>query len=215
MLQVNIALGILYWALREARYRRRLFNSIVGSFKSRPMKDWGPVGREALGELLIGDSEFAASFHRVSSWRRALPGSYDDELEDTAARMFPRASPPTDSSEMRRSSWRALEKWRGELPITYRWFRSDRDKHTVFAVTTIVPIILLWRIVWHPEVESLWSYAYIFLGAGQAWVAFNVWLGRHMVKVHGSEFHEELEHVVVEFEEAAGQMEAAKDPRSP
>ena len=35
MLQINIALGMLYVGLKENRYRKKLFNAIVGKYNSK------------------------------------------------------------------------------------------------------------------------------------------------------------------------------------
>ncbi len=204
MLQVNIAIGILYWVLPPARYRERLFRNICESFKSRP-------GASAETLMLIGDllrnQEFGESYHKVSNWRRALPELYDQELENTSAGWFPRAVPPASNTSERKIRER-LGAWLRTLPLSYRWFRSNLDKYTIFVVATILPIIFLWHIAAHPlQAVDTWFGIYLSLAVGQVFAVVNVLSGLRMVRVHSGSFDTALEHVVTTVEQAGAQRE--------
>ena len=204
MLQVNIAVGVLYWALPAARYRERLFQSISESFKNRPTETDKTSG--LVGELLR-DQDFSVSYHIVSNWRRALPERYDDGLEKTSAPLFSKAAAPPGDSNSR--PWRErLKSWLRVLPLSYRWFRSDFDKYTVFALTSIVPIGLVWHLAFHPQMDTAgWFGIYVVLAVGQTFAVANVLSGVRMVNVQAKRFDNALEYVVIAVEQAAAEQD--------
>lgn len=189
ILQVNIALGILYWALQAARYRDKLFEPLSRLVPDVAERDGNeeakPLGSGLFGVAAIKDDEFPKTYYRVAKWRRLMPEKYDGDLKGTNAGLFTRepGQPGTPSK-----LWGTLKNWRTRMPLSYRWFRSNLDKYTVFTLNTMVPIVLMWLVVRAPDDQTYWGYFYAVILFEQVWVASNVLLGIHMFQRHSRSF---------------------------
>ena len=206
MLQVNIALGILYVALKESRYRDKLFGEIVDAFLAKELDEedeedeegqeeavedeWNCAeddgDRQSNDELLdiirdriADDNKFADDFHRLAMWRGELPVGELERSRGTLADLMSVTIP-------KRAPW------------DYRWFRCNGDKFVCFFSAVILPIPLLWALVLpYPPVSEnrvLYDAAVAF---GQVCIAGHVALGRCMVWRHVRKFRRTLDALVL------------------
>ena len=194
MLQINIALGILYWALKDSRYRDALFDRIVARFREAKVPDEVKRISEAVfREIVLDNAKLQKLHHTVSLWREELPETHDRDIEDAmAAKRFPRPEQVTRPQS---------DKAKG-LPRRYRWYKENWDKRTSIVIATFIPIVLGWFIIFFDGLKAYWILAYAFLLFGQFWVAGNVVSGRHMVSKLDQEFEQALTSVFVDVAEA-------------
>ena len=135
LLQVSTALGVLYLALPEARYRDKLFRQVVGAFKDQEVEDVGDENADVDDRIppsLHRQTRFSDLYHKaIMTWREELPEHHDEKLEGTSAWYFPR--------EAGRKPEEATER----LPAEYQVFKSDTDIKVVFWVAVIAPILAM------------------------------------------------------------------------
>ena len=96
------------------------------------------------------------------------------------------------------------------MPVSYRWFRSDLDKYTVFTLNTMVPIVLMWLVVRAPDDQTHWGYFYAVILFGQVWVASNVLLGIHMFQRHSRKLRRDLANAMLAIQEAKATQDVSK-----
>ena len=198
LLQISMALGILYLALPEARYRDKLYGHIAEAFKAQD--DLGGDHDEV--SLLLRRRAFNETYHRVMMWREELPNEYDDELKDTPARLFPR--------EAGRNPETANE----DLPREYRTFKANTDVRWCFAIAEVLPILATWLLAGLEAGFSIPAYleipfdvpmsvevifhagGYVTALTAQVSVGRFVWLGRRMVSKRTEQFKDCLSDVV-------------------
>lgn len=151
LLQVSTALGVLYLALPEARYRDKLFRQIVEAFKDQEVEEVGDEDAEIDDRIppsVHRQTRFSDLYHRViMTWREELPEHHDEELNGTSAWYFPR--------EAGRNPEEATER----LPGEYQMFKSDTDIKVVFWLAVIVPILSMWALAtpeWTSAALPIW-----------------------------------------------------------
>ena len=200
VLTINIAIGALYWGLPAARYRDRLFDEIAAAFRALEVPD--QTDQPSIHNRLMDDHRIGYSehYHTVSMWRSELPVRYDESIDSTmAGKQFPRRDRQAPARWWLRL-WRQIrhgerQTGRVKLPWRYRWFRMDGDKRTSLWIATIVPVGLVWPVIFSDTGSSWWWSVYAFLAFGQVWVGSHLWAGHRMVKVHGRGFETALRSV--------------------
>ena len=211
LLQVSTALGVLYLALPEARYRDKLFRQVVGAFKEQEVEDVGDENADVDDRIppsLHRQTRFSDLYHKaIMTWREELPEHHDEKLEGTSAWYFPR--------EAGRKPEEATER----LPAEYQVFKSDTDIKVVFWVAVIAPILAMWALAvpeWLPAALPLWvtpslhTISYVLAVCGQLCVGYYVGKGRKMVDVHAAHFQRALNDAVsmIEVEKAKSEIQA-------
>ena len=83
-LQINIALGILYWALKDSRYRDELFDRIVEAIEELKAPAKKADDEELHASLLKTNRKFTVDHHTVSMWRTELPERYDSSITNSS-----------------------------------------------------------------------------------------------------------------------------------
>jgi len=78
--QVNVALGILYIGLREARYRQKAYESIVEILNAH--KYCRVTDSTHFTEMLLSEGVFARKHHLIVDWIRELPGQIQAKLDE-------------------------------------------------------------------------------------------------------------------------------------
>ena len=162
MLQISIALGILYIGLQTARYRNRIYQGIVTTILARTgAVEASVVASPRYKDHSFGKSRLNDANQRVQMWLHELPIASSSELEGTVADAFLEASEPDAT------------------PCLYRWFQEDWDRWTVFFLSSVVPILLCWELVY--PVEYMTDTRTLYYAAfGQVFVGLHVLVGWSM-----------------------------------
>ena len=180
MLQVNIALGILYIALRESRYRDKLFEVIAAGFRSEEISD-DTVSK--LDEEVTKSTDVSADYYNLAMWRGELPTEQLTTLAQTSADLFTRVVKPS------------------RPPWEYRWFRCNGDKWTCFLFSVLIPIVLMWAVVCGEKTSFPFSqHYYDVVLVGQLSVGGHVLLGWWMVWRRGRAFKKKLREFIARVE---------------
>lgn len=171
MLQINVALGILYIGLEVARYRKRLTAQLeeikkteVDTLVLDADGKLSNVRMNSYRDLLGRDKRFSDTHYYLCTWIGELPLSPDANLRNPDADLF---------SQVDRVP---------KPPWPYRWYKRDVDRWSTFIVTSLIPIGLTWGLVMHTDyLLGQLCYVYIVLVLGQFWVAAHVIAGWLMV----------------------------------
>ena len=178
MLQINVALGILYIGLEVARYRKRLTAQLEEIKQTEVdilvLDADGKLSEtrlKAYRNLLGRDSDFGTAHYYLCTWIGELPVRQDVDSGEPEAELF---------SQVERVP---------EPPRLYRWYRGDLDRWTTFVVTSLIPIGLTWGLVMYTDdILKFHSWVYVFLIAGQSLVAAHVIAGWLMVRHYTKKF---------------------------
>ena len=176
LLQINIALGILYIGLRGGRYRQKLLRLLAKLIDHRAQQF-----REApeYDRLAGVDDKFQKRHHAVARWVSELPADRMDDI-DAVTRRFATTKRP---------------------PLLYRWFRGNWDKRVCFTVLTILGIAMSWSVVYLGD-DVLGSPAlrimYGLIALGQVLVSFHVVVGSWMVSHYSSQCERALDYLEAE-----------------
>ena len=191
MLQVNIALGILYIALRESRYRDKLFDIVVAGFRSQNVSERAAA---MLSQRLAKDNDFSMGYHRMAMWRGELSAHHLASVaKQPSANLFRSVTKPQTP------------------PKVYRWYRSNNDKLACFFASVLLPIAMTWQVVLATEANSTCSsWHYAALALGQVCVGGHVLIGRLMVWWEGRQFTVTLRDFIVALEDEHARAEFAK-----
>ena len=176
MLEVSIAVGVLYVSLPAARYRDRLFDTIVAGFKAENDFDIKKAKPELEG-LRNRDIDVSNDSFFLAMWLGELPPGRLEELEGTSADLFADATRPSDP------------------PKLYLWFRANLDKISSAALCVAIPIAMRWLSSWFPEIFSRGCYDAVLV-LGQLFVGTQVILGIWMVRQQSQAFMDKLRQVV-------------------
>ena len=180
MLQINVALGILYIGLEVARYRKRLIAQLE-TIKQNEVDllvldadgNLSDSRLNAYSNLLGRDSNFGKAHYYLCTWVCELPVRQDMDSGELEADLFSQAERMP------------------KPPRLYRWFKGDLDRWTTFVVTSLIPIGLTWGLVIHPDyILKFQSSVYVALIVGQACVVAHVVAGWLMVKHYIKKFSE-------------------------
>ena len=181
MMQINIALGILYIGLGVSRYRNRLHEAIVASIHARVgTRDDSTASIYA--QMLDDDDEFREKHDKVSLWIGELPDRYSNQLVGTSAGLF---STKTEGVQV--------------PPKPYRWYKFNLDRWITFIIASVIPIGLTWYLAVCPSNPPP-GIIYPVLAIGQVLVAGHVLAGWWMVRHYRDDFSEALKYVVVALE---------------
>ena len=194
MLQINIALGILYVALRESRYRDKLFDGIENAFRNENMREEGndddvrddDVAVE-LRERMVRDSQVSTDYHSLAMWYGELSEDRRNRIVGTSADLIEITDP-------------------GKPPRVYRWYRWHGDKIACFLLTVLIPIGMLWTLIFGSGSKQEVATGYYWaLGIGQMSIAGHVMVGRVMVWTLGYKFRKTLRRFVTAVEKGRAQ----------
>ena len=162
LLQISIALGILYIGLQAARYRNRIYEGVVSAILAQmEALDADDLAAPEYKDRLAQDSKLSAAHHRVSMWLGELPKAYSEQLKATVADSF------SDSTRKDRA------------PRVYRWFKFNADRFCVFLLSSFVPILLTWELAF-PAAGYTHAQMFGYALFGQAFVAGHVAVGWFM-----------------------------------
>ena len=128
ILQVNIALGILYVGLKEFRFREKLFSKIAETISDY---DFVSLLREQnrLGILFSSSEKFSEHFHIILKWIRELPDDYRLKIKGIETCSIPESQPgKTTQASLR----------------LHRWFLKNRDKYLAWYATIIPSLLTIW-----------------------------------------------------------------------
>ena len=197
LLQISIALGILYIGLQAARYRNRIYEGIVSAILAQTEAlDADELAAPEYKDRLSRDSKLSTAHHRVSMWLGELPIAYSEQLKATVADSF------SDSTR------------KDGAPCVYRWFKSNADRFCVFLLSSFVPILLTWELAF-PTVGYTHAQMFRYALFGQAFVAVHVAVGWLMSICFPWRFRTQLRMIVREVASIRyrGQMQGFAIPR--
>ena len=131
IVQINIALGILYVGLPKFRFRDNIYNDIVNILNANPFVDLIEERRDRFERLLMTDSEFSGHYHDLRIWLRKLPDYFRDKIQGSERFkiMQHEHAPRSRLDHAERGFW---------------WFEVNGDKKTVWISSIIPSIFLLW-----------------------------------------------------------------------
>ena len=161
LVQVNVALGALYIGLPVARYRVRLYDSIIDLLARQSFSE-----SDVWGEQLRRPS-IQKAYNQVSLWVGEILENKAGELEQVVTRVFdPEAQKEDQDAE--------------ELDWQYRWFRSNWDR-VVVTIVNFLPVYLVLGPFAFPACEPpVWLLASTIF-AGHAILVSHLYIGRTMV----------------------------------
>ena len=130
LLQISIALGILYIGLQSARYRSRIYEAVVRAISAQTAAvNTKDLANAEYKDALSRDSKLASAHHRISMWIGELPREYAEKLDSDVAESFSDATSKDGP------------------PLLYKWFKSDLDRWAVFIISSMIPILITWEMV--------------------------------------------------------------------
>ena len=195
MLEVSIAVGVLYVSLPAARYREKLFDAIVAGFRAENTI----VSRRtkaALDRLRSTESPISNDFFVLAMWCGELPPGRRNDVKGTAADFF------ADVTDPSRPPW------------SYLWFRANLDKTFSALFAVAVPIAMRWLSSWYPEIvpQDCYNNALVF---GQAFVGVQVLLGTWMVQQQSRIFTKKLRKMVAHVQGTIPSLPPIQPPPPP
>jgi hypothetical protein len=173
--QVNVALGVFYVGLREARYRNKLYAEIVTIFNAR-LGALGMDGRVSrFPDFCFMDSKFAKMHHFVMEWIRELPEDFKEKLTEIS-----KWQTPSGQARISESS----DLW---SRVKHIWFKTHGDKWVIWLLTITPALTIIWCFLIRPSLISMilanfWGVMIIsfVVFLGEAMLVFCVWSGRQM-----------------------------------
>ena len=176
LLQINIALGILYIGLRGGRYRDKLLRSLAELIGNRAQQFREAPEYDRLAGI---DDKFQKRHHAVARWVSELPADRLADM-DTVTRRFATTKSP---------------------PLLYRWFRDNWDKRICFTVLTVLGIAMSWSVVQLGE-DALrppfLGIMYGLIASGQVLIALHVVVGSWMVSHYSGQCDRALNYLEAE-----------------
>lgn len=176
LLQINIALGILYIGLRGGRYREKLLRSLAELIESKIER----LSTATEYDRLAGsDEKFQKRHHTVARWIPELPADRIADI-DTVTKRFGTTRKP---------------------PMLYRWFRGNWDKHICFTVLTILGIIMTWtaaNLGNSALSQPILGIMYGLIALGQFLVSLHVVAGSWMVRHYRDQCKKALNYLETE-----------------
>lgn len=190
MLQINVALGILYIGLQPARYRNRIYKNIVveciGNADTLRQLGGSTKHKDGYNSKVAGDTNLSNCHHTVAMWVGELPEAYRKDL-------------PSDMpTNINRHDSGTLE----VPPWDYRWFKSNFDGNVIIFMCSIIPIIYLWLLL--PLQDLCWWIisGYVLFFIGQCLIIFNIWFGNRIATNYSEKFATALEKVSIAIDES-------------
>ena len=158
MLQVNVALGLVYLGLREFRYKRFLADEVWRAFTDSGCDDIR--FSSSYTDLLNSDERFAKGHHYLTRLASSL--------------LLDKLSESWKSNLKSRKSSGAL-KWPSRAVV---WYMGWLDKVAIFVVMIASPIVVLW---YNPLVDYTW----VLLLVGQLLIVAHILVFWFVVKSVG------------------------------
>ena len=193
ILQVDIALGILYVGLKEFRFREKLHHNIATA-----ISDSGFVtlarSNTLLGKLFAEDNEFSRHYHTVREWILELPDSDRQKIEriDELNIALNRPERPVSPSIQRD-----------------KWFLRDRDKRMVWAVVIVPSLAVMWLLVFF-QAGGTQVLGVITGILGQLVLARNVFLGRVLARRAEREVQDSVKYIMNKYGEQRAESDVNK-----
>ena len=181
LLQVNVALGILYIGLEAARYRNKLHRNIVSAV-GRQTPESEQFDANSFKAKILDDETLTSAYRYVSTWLVRLPSEYADQIKDTPVWALMRNIEPSKKA-----------------PKPYNWYRSNWDRRSTFAICTMLSIANTFALLWLP-LSCIKPATYFVIFLGLAWVSGNVALGEWMSSSHSGKFDSNLESLIESLE---------------
>ena len=126
VLQVNVALGILYIGLKRFRLRNELYAKVVRTVNEN---NFGDISQSSDADSLFRtDREFSEAYHKIVEWIRELPINYQNKLKNINENLLQ----PEDAARTR------------TLPLRHRWILSGGDRIAVWLLTLLLSMAGVW-----------------------------------------------------------------------
>ena len=182
LLQINVALGCLYNGLETARYRTKLYAVLADAVSALKPNYPTMISYLDSNYIFTNNSKLAKDHHAVRRWIDELPDEYRIRIPQIEKWNFGDTSPE-------------------ELPRKYRgYFGKNIDKVAVWVFSVLVPLSLMWSVLFDFYVTSLWSL--VIVAIGQLLPAINVLFGRWMIRTVSRDVKNMLDDIVSEYKKA-------------
>ena len=189
LLQISLALGLLYLGLQSARYRGRLHDQIVESLNAEGARTLS-ISRGAYARFVIRGPIRLEAHKTVLMWIKVLPTDHLLQLEGNLAEVFLRidkaAQPP---------------RW-------YRWYAWNGDLYFTFAVSVLLPIVMFWYIALcgYPPWLPRWA-SWLLIALGQVNVGTHIFVGRKIITgTYHTEFSKALDTLLTRLENVSARQ---------
>ena len=198
LLQVNIALGILYVGLREFRFRERLYHNMV-----KAISESGFVGitksQETLASLFQENMTFGVNFHTIRDWILALPDSEREKIDKYEELKFPPAREDRNEQELQTRSRFWMQMHNG--------FLNNEDKYIVWWTSIIPAMVWMWVLLWWSDSNTIKVISAILAIVGLVAI-LGMWaLGRQIAQKSEKEVQSALDYIMNRYRE----LKAASD----
>ena len=200
VLQINIALGILYVNLKDLRFRGVLYDSISSLLDAHQFsKLYEPESKDIRLQLLDSNPKFAKHCHTIRSWILELPESYQDHISDIlfSVRQTQDTSQETEAHQPNSEPLDNDKLDDNKLLKQHRLFRDDTDKAYVWRVTILPSLMALWIFVFSSLPSISWYVACSIVAfSGQATLVYFYFVGRRVSQKPVSILADSLETVM-------------------
>ena len=201
LVQINVAVGMLYAGLPAARYRNKLKNNMLEELKhqSGAFKDIDISWANYSNCLLSKD--FQSSHNYLTVWiEEILKGQDLSQFDDVVVRFLENLTKPDGKGS------------KADNPsCSYWWFKNDWDRWVVVPMT-FAPVTLLIVAPFLPScLQPPAGLLFLTVSAGLVSVAIHLWLGSKMVKGHTDKFRKEFRKMETSLNEGAVANSLLKD----
>ena len=185
VLQINVALGILYVSLKDLRFRGVLYGRISSLLDVHQFsKLYEPESKDIRLQLLDSNPIFSKHCHTIRSWILELPESYQDRISDVlfSIRQTQDISQKSEAHQPNSEPLDNDEPDDNKLLKQHRLFRDDTDKAWVWRVTILPSLMALWIFVF-PSLSSIFLCVVacaIIAFLGQSTLVYFYFVGRRV-----------------------------------
>ena len=202
ILQVNVALGILYTGLRQFRFRERLYQNIREAIEDSEFVEvtkW----QEGLVELFQGDIEFSVHFHTIRDWIRELPDSEREKIH--GLKQFHFSAPKQEdkgSKKFQPPNWFLIR--------IHKAFLRNIDKIGVWVLAIVPAMAAMWAMAGWKEFCYVTEIAVGVAVFGQFVLVVTVLVGRTMAHDAETGIRSALKYVLASFRERVAEDEVGE-----
>ena len=132
LLELTVALGVVYLGLAAARYRNEALQAVAPYFQNR-MADAESIEKRDYDQFMY-DSHFSDNHYRVSAWFGELPDGLKQEISESTKQRFL----PNQSQNKKKKEY---------LPPQYVAFQNNNDAKVVLVGSVLAPLASIWDIV--------------------------------------------------------------------
>lgn len=199
VLQINVALGILYVSLKDLRFRGVLYGSISGLLDAYQFSElYKPESKDVRLQLLDSNKKFSEHCHIIRSWILELPEFYQNRISDVlfSIRQTQGISQEAEAHQPKSEKPDKDKSDDNRLLKQHRWFRDDTDKAWVWRATILPSLVALWIFVF-PSLPIIFCYLACAIAlAGQFTLVFFYFVGRRVSQKPVSILEDSLEMVM-------------------